>query len=169
MALSQERKGTIAVSLTNFLDSGCIVGSSVVLTAWAAAFGFDATWTAICAIGANAFGAAVGALIGGFLTDKFSAARSSTGTTCSCTRSASPSACAPLEPAHGSRRHRAVRPVRRRGRPGIVELHLRDADQLHAPCAANIGISQFAWSCGPAIIFILNLILSFAATARVCS
>ena len=67
MALSQERKGTIAVSLTNFLDSGCIVASSVALTAWAAAFGFDSTWTAILgAIGANAFGAAVGALVGGF-------------------------------------------------------------------------------------------------------
>ena len=72
MALSQERKGTMAVSLTNFLDSGCIVASSTALTAWAAAFGFGATWTAILgAIGANAFGAAVGALIGGFLTDKF--------------------------------------------------------------------------------------------------
>ena len=35
MAMSQERKGTIAVSLTNFLDSGCIVASSVALTAWA--------------------------------------------------------------------------------------------------------------------------------------
>ena len=45
MAMSQERKGTIAVSLTNFLDSGCIVASSVALTAWAAAFGFGSMWT----------------------------------------------------------------------------------------------------------------------------
>ena len=59
MALSQERKGTMAVSLTNFLDSGCIVASSTALTAWAAAFGFGSTWTAILgAIGANAFGTA---------------------------------------------------------------------------------------------------------------
>lgn len=71
MALSQERKGTIAVSLTNFLDSGCIVASSVALAAWAVAFNFGSAWTAILgAVGANAFGAAVGALIGGFLTDK---------------------------------------------------------------------------------------------------
>lgn len=42
MALSQERKGTIAVSLTNFLDSGCIVASSVALAAWAVAFNFGA-------------------------------------------------------------------------------------------------------------------------------
>ena len=58
----------MAVSLTNFLDSGCIVASSLALTAWAAAFNFGSAWTAILgAIGANAFGAAVGALIGGFL------------------------------------------------------------------------------------------------------
>ena len=70
MALSQERKGTIAVSLTNFLDSGCIVASSVALAAWAVAFNFGSAWTAILgAVGANAFGAAVCALSGGFLTD----------------------------------------------------------------------------------------------------
>ena len=34
MALSQEKKGTIAVSLTNFLDSGCIVASGVAVAAW---------------------------------------------------------------------------------------------------------------------------------------
>lgn len=95
MAMSQERKGTIAVSLTNFLDSGCIVASSVALTAWAAAFGFGSMWTSILgAIGANAFGAAIGALIGGFLTDKYGAP-SSTATTCWYTPSAWQSPCAP--------------------------------------------------------------------------
>ena len=44
MALSQEKKGTIAVSLTNFLDSGCIVASGVALAAWAIAFNFDNVW-----------------------------------------------------------------------------------------------------------------------------
>ncbi|MFR7404970.1 MAG: MFS transporter [Coriobacteriaceae bacterium] len=72
MALSQEKKGTIAVSLTNFLDSGCIVASGVALAAWAIAFNFDNVWVSILgAVGANAFGAAVGALIGGFLADRF--------------------------------------------------------------------------------------------------
>lgn len=62
MALSQEKKGTIAVSLTNFLDSGCIVASGVALAAWAIAFNFDNVWVSILgAVGANAFGAAVGA------------------------------------------------------------------------------------------------------------
>lgn len=37
----------MAVSLTNFLDSGCIVASSLALTAWAAAFNFGSAWTAI--------------------------------------------------------------------------------------------------------------------------
>ncbi len=31
--------------------------------------------------------------------------------------------------------------------------------------AQNIGISQFAWSCGPAIIFALSLIVSFIVPA----
>ena len=47
MALSQEKKGTIAVSLTNFLDSGCIVASGVALAAWAIAFNFDNVWVSI--------------------------------------------------------------------------------------------------------------------------
>ena len=73
MALSQEKKGTIAVSLTNFLDSGCIVASGVALAAWAIAFNFDNVWVSILgAVGANAFGAAVGALIGGFLAESAS-------------------------------------------------------------------------------------------------
>ena len=66
MALSQEKKGTIAVSLTNFLDSGCIVASGVALAAWAIAFNFDNVWVSILgAVGANAFGAAVGIFVFG--------------------------------------------------------------------------------------------------------
>lgn len=94
MALSQEKKGTIAVSLTNFLDSGCIVASGVALAAWAIAFNFDNVWVSILgAVGANAFGAAVGALIGGFLADR-SGASSSTPIICSCTPRACSSLCA---------------------------------------------------------------------------
>ena len=75
MALSQEKKGTIAVSLTNFLDSGCIVASGVALAAWAIAFNFDNVWVSILgAVGANAFGAAVGALIGGSIASFFGVA-----------------------------------------------------------------------------------------------
>lgn len=160
MALPQERKSTIAVSLTNFLDSGCIVASSVALTAWAAAFGFGATWTAILgAIGANAFGAAVGALIGGFLTDKF-------GRTIIYKYNLLVYALGVFIAMVAVNLPMVV--------VGIVLSGLSVGAGVPASWsyisetststkrASNIGISQFAWSCGPAIIFILALILSFA-------
>jgi len=169
VSLSAEKKGTVAVSLTNFLDSGCIVASGTALTAWAAAFGFDATWVAILgAVGANAFGAAVGALIGGFLTDKFGRKFIYTynlliyalgvfiamvavnlpmlliGIVLSglAVGAGVPASWSYISEMSGSERR-----------------------------AQNIGISQFAWSCGPAIIFVLALILSlvcpsFAADSK---
>lgn len=160
MALSQERKGTIAVSLTNFLDSGCIVGSSVVLTAWAAAFGFDATWTAILgAIGANAFGAAVGALIGGFLTDKFGRTIIYRYNLLVYALGVAICMCAISLPMAAVGIVLSGLSVGA-GVPASWSYISETSQSTHR--AANIGISQFAWSCGPAIIFILNLILSFA-------
>lgn len=160
MALSQERKGTIAVSLTNFLDSGCIVGSSVVLTAWAAAFGFDATWTAILgAIGANAFGAAVGALIGGFLTDKFGRTIIYRYNLLVYALGVAICMCAVNLPMAAVGIVLSGLSVGA-GVPASWSYISETSQSTHR--AANIGISQFAWSCGPAIIFILNLILSFA-------
>ena len=160
MALSQERKGTIAVSLTNFLDSGCIVGSSVVLTAWAAAFGFDATWTAILgAIGANAFGAAVGALIGGFLTDKFGRTIIYRYNLLVYALGVAICMCAVSLPMAAVGIVLSGLSVGA-GVPASWSYISETSQSTHR--AANIGISQFAWSCGPAIIFILNLILSFA-------
>lgn len=160
MALSQECKGTIAVSLTNFLDSGCIVGSSVVLTAWAAAFGFDATWTAILgAIGANAFGAAVGALIGGFLTDKFGRTIIYRYNLLVYALGVAICMCAVNLPMAAVGIVLSGLSVGA-GVPASWSYISETSQSTHR--AANIGISQFAWSCGPAIIFILNLILSFA-------
>ena len=160
MALSQERKGTIAVSLTNFLDSGCIVGSSVVLTAWAAAFGVDATWTAILgAIGANAFGAAVGALIGGFLTDKFGRTIIYRYNLLVYALGVAICMCAVSLPMAAVGIVLSGLSVGA-GVPASWSYISETSQSTHR--AANIGISQFAWSCGPAIIFILNLILSFA-------
>lgn len=159
MALSQERKGTIAVSLTNFLDSGCIVASSTALTAWAAAFGFGSAWTAILgAIGANAFGAAVGALIGGFLTDRF-------GRTVIYKYNLLVYAFGILLAMCAVNLPMVV--------VGVVISGLSVGAGVPASWsyisetssttsrASNIGISQFAWSCGPAIVFALSLILSF--------
>ena len=159
MALTQERKGTIAVSLTNFLDSGCIVASSTALTAWAAAFGFGSMWTSILgAIGANAFGAAVGALIGGFLTDKF-------GRTIIYKYNLLVYALGIFIAMVAVNLPMVV--------VGIVLSGLSVGAGVPASWsyisetsestnrASNIGISQFAWSCGPAIVFIVSLVLSF--------
>ncbi len=65
-------KGTVAVSLTNFLDSGCIVAGASGLTMWAQEFGLSSFKVGLLgALSANAFGAAIGALIGGHLADKY--------------------------------------------------------------------------------------------------
>lgn len=65
-------KSTVRVSITNFLDSGCIVAGSVGMSAWSTQFGLTTLQTGILgALSANAFGAALGAIIGGPLSDKF--------------------------------------------------------------------------------------------------
>ena len=65
-------KSTIAVSLTNYLDAGAIVAGASGLTLWQDYLGLtegNLGW--LNAISANAFGAAIGAIIGGFLADKY--------------------------------------------------------------------------------------------------
>lgn len=65
-------KSTIAVSLTNYLDAGAIVAGASGLTLWQNYLGLNEGhlgW--LNAISANAFGAAIGAIIGGFLADKY--------------------------------------------------------------------------------------------------
>lgn len=65
-------KSTIAVSLTNYLDAGSIVAGASGLTLWQNYLGLTETnlgW--LNAISANCFGAALGAIIGGFLADKY--------------------------------------------------------------------------------------------------
>lgn len=69
---STSKKGTIAVSLTNYLDSGCIVAGASGLTLWATQFGLSSFAVGLLgAVSANAFGSAIGALIGGHLADKY--------------------------------------------------------------------------------------------------
>lgn len=65
-------KSTIAVSLTNYLDAGAIVAGASGLTLWQKYLGLtEAHLGWLNAISANAIGAAIGAIIGGFLADKY--------------------------------------------------------------------------------------------------
>ena len=65
-------KSTIAVSLTNYLDAGAIVAGASGLTLWQKYLGLSELhlgWLNF--IRANCLGAALGAIIGGFLADKY--------------------------------------------------------------------------------------------------
>ncbi|MDR2473265.1 MAG: MFS transporter [Tannerella sp.] len=69
-------KSTIAVSLTNYLDAGAIVAGASGLTLWQNYLGGPDTITEthlgwLNALSANCFGAAIGAIIGGRLADKY--------------------------------------------------------------------------------------------------
>lgn len=65
-------KSTIAVSLTNYLDAGAIVAGASGLTLWKEYLGLTEGhlgW--LNAISANCLGAAIGAIIGGVMADKY--------------------------------------------------------------------------------------------------
>ncbi len=65
-------KSTLAVSLNNYLDAGAIVAGGSGISLWQNYLGLSEMhlgW--LNAISANALGAAIGAIIGGFLADKF--------------------------------------------------------------------------------------------------
>ena len=72
MANNDSLKSTIAVSLTNYLDAGAIVAGASGLTLWQNYLGLSEVhlgWLNF--ISANCLGAAIGAIIGGFLADKY--------------------------------------------------------------------------------------------------
>ncbi|MDR0328168.1 MAG: MFS transporter [Planctomycetaceae bacterium] len=65
-------KSTITVSLTNYLDAGAIVAGASGLTLWQNYLGLSESFLGLLnAISANCFGAALGAIIGGRLADKY--------------------------------------------------------------------------------------------------
>lgn len=65
-------KATIAVSMANYIEAGSIIAAASSLTLWQAYLNIDSIGVGLLsALSANAFGAAIGALIGGPLTDKF--------------------------------------------------------------------------------------------------
>ena len=64
-------KATIAVAMSNYIEAGAIIALATSLTLWQGAFGFDDGMVGvIAALSANAFGAAIGAAIGGPLCDR---------------------------------------------------------------------------------------------------
>lgn len=72
MSKTSSLKSTLAVSLNNYLDAGAIVAGASGITLWQNYLGLSEMhlgW--LNAISANALGAAIGAIIGGFLADKF--------------------------------------------------------------------------------------------------
>ncbi len=72
MSKKSSLKSTIAVSLTNYLDAGAIVAGASGLTLWQNYLGLSEVhlgWLNF--ISANCLGAAIGAIIGGFLADKY--------------------------------------------------------------------------------------------------
>lgn len=72
MAGKSSLKSTLAVSLNNYLDAGAIVAGGSGITLWQNYLGLSEMhlgW--LNALSANALGAAIGAIIGGLLADKF--------------------------------------------------------------------------------------------------
>lgn len=155
---STSKKGTIAVSLTNYLDSGCIVAGASGLTLWATQFGLSSFAVGLLgAVSANAFGSAIGALIGGHLADKYGRKFIYTynmlvymlGVTIIMFAMNFPMLLIGFL-------------VTGLSVGAGVPASWTYISEMADPSirARNIGISQFAWSCGPAIIFTLGIIVS---------
>ncbi|HEL7006721.1 TPA: MFS transporter [Listeria monocytogenes] len=155
---STSKKGTIAVSLTNYLDSGCIVAGASGLTLWATQFGLSSFAVGLLgAVNANAFGSAIGALIGGHLADKYGRKFIYTynmlvymlGVTIIMFAMNFPMLLIGFL-------------VTGLSVGAGVPASWTYISEMADPSirARNIGISQFAWSCGPAIIFTLGIIVS---------
>ncbi|EAD8866720.1 MFS transporter [Listeria monocytogenes] len=155
---STSKKGTIAVSLTNYLDSGCIVAGASGLTLWATQFGLSSFAVGLLgAVSANAFGSAIGALIGGHLADKYGRKFIYTynmlvymlGVTIIMFAMNFPMLLIGFL-------------VTGLSVGAGVPASWTYISEMADPSirARNIGISQFACSCGPAIIFTLGIIVS---------
>ncbi|MFJ7951121.1 MFS transporter [Lysinibacillus sp. NPDC096418] len=72
MAKKGSLKSTITVAMSNYLEAGSIVAGAGGLTLWVKYLGLDDSMVGLLgAVSANGFGAAVGALLGGFLVDRY--------------------------------------------------------------------------------------------------
>lgn len=151
-------KSTFTVSLTNFLDSGCIVAGASGLTLWTSEFNLNSFEVGLLgALSANAFGAAIGALFGGHLSDKY-------GRKVIYTYDMLVYMLGALIVMFSMNFPMLLL--------GFIILGVAVGAGVPASWtyisetsesndrAENIGISQFAWSMGPAIIFILGVVFS---------
>jgi MFS transporter, SP family, inositol transporter len=64
-------QATVSVAMSNYIEAGSIIAIAVSLTLWQDHFGFgDFAVGLLAAVSANAFGAAAGAIVGGWLCDR---------------------------------------------------------------------------------------------------
>ena len=69
---AEDWKNTILAGLANYIDAGSIVAGSAALALWAGAYNLSTTFIGLIgAFSANAISAGVGALVGGWLCDRF--------------------------------------------------------------------------------------------------
>lgn len=65
-------KATVAVAMSNYIEAGSIIAIATSMSLWQAEFGLDSLAVGLLsALSANAFGAAIGAAIGGPLCDRY--------------------------------------------------------------------------------------------------
>lgn len=151
-------KSVIAVSLTNYLDSGSIVAGASGLSLWTKSLGLSSLEVGLLgALSANAFGAAVGALVGGRLSDKF-------GRKFIYTYNMIVYMVGVLIVMFSFNFPMLLIGFMVTGisvGAGVPAswTYISETSQSNDR-AHNIGISQFAWSLGPAIIFILGVLLA---------
>ncbi|WP_119325468.1 MFS transporter [Companilactobacillus musae] len=155
---SSSLKSTFAVSLTNFLDSGCIVAGASGLTLWTSQFNLNSFQVGLLgALSANAFGAAIGALFGGHLSDKY-------GRKIIYTYDMLIYMLGTLIVAFSMNFPMLLLGFTITGiavGAGVPAswTYISETSESNDR-AKNIGISQFAWSMGPALIFILGVVFS---------
>jgi inositol transporter-like SP family MFS transporter len=151
-------KSTIAVSLTNYLDAGSIVAGASGLTLWQNYLGLNEThlgW--LNAISANCFGAALGAIIGGVLADKYGRKTIYTynmlvymlGVAIILLSVSFPMLLTGF----------LITGISVGAGVPASWTYISESSEV-GNRGRNIGISQFAWSIGPAIIFLLGWLFS---------
>lgn len=155
---NESNNSTWAVSLTNFLDSGSIVAGASGLTLWTKYLKLNSLQVGwLGALSANAFGAAIGALIGGHLSDEYGRKIIYTYDMLVYMLGTIIIACSVNFPmlltgflingiAVGA------------GVPASWTYISETSNNNNR--AKNIGISQFVWSLGPVVIFVCGTLLS---------